>query len=60
MTSQFCSRIRLIFAVTIVAFTCATASTSIARPVPFLDEGYNSQWKCSKTVGILTVCTKNR
>ena len=59
MTNQFWSRIRLIFAVTFVALTCVTVSMSIARPTPFLDEGDNSQWKCSKMVGILTVCTRN-
>jgi hypothetical protein len=44
-----------------VALGCALALLSIPlmRPKPLSIAGLGVEWQCSKTAGILTVCTKN-
>lgn len=45
-----------------VALGCALALLSIQlmRPKPLSIAGLGVEWQCSKTAGILTICTKSR
>jgi hypothetical protein len=43
--------------IAIVTFICATfLSVQLISPI---DSSLNDEWQCSKTAGIVTVCTKN-
>jgi hypothetical protein len=46
----------------IVTLACVAVFLSIGftRPKPFIDSGLSAEWQCSKTAGILVVCTRNR
>jgi len=44
--------------IAIVTFICAGfLSIQLISPI---DSSLNDEWQCSKTAGILTVCTKNK
>ncbi|MDB5605476.1 MAG: hypothetical protein JWP25_2376 [Bradyrhizobium sp.] len=61
MTWTFWTRkgIALIVAVLTLAGSTAVLSVSLTRPKPFASAVLSAQWQCTKTAGILTVCTKN-
>ena len=48
-------------AIATVALGCALALLSIQlmRPKPLSNAGLGVEWQCSKTAGILTVCTNS-
>jgi Spy/CpxP family protein refolding chaperone len=48
----------LIVATLTLVCTFALLSASATRPEPFASPALNAQWQCTKTAGILTVCTK--
>jgi hypothetical protein len=50
--------ITLIVATLTLVFTFALLSAGATRPEPFASPVLNAQWQCTKTAGILTVCTK--
>ena len=56
------SRIRkatlLTVAVLALAGAAAFASLELTRPRPFDSAMLNGQWQCTRTAGILTVCTR--
>jgi hypothetical protein len=41
-----------------VAGAAAFASVELTRPKPFTSVMLDGQWQCTRTAGILTVCTK--
>ena len=41
-----------------LAGAAAFASVELTRPKPFTSVMLNGQWQCTRTAGILTVCTK--
>ena len=41
-----------------LAGAAAFASVELTRPRPFTSVMLNGQWQCTRTAGILTVCTK--
>jgi hypothetical protein len=47
--------------VAIVTLVCVAAlfSVGLIGPKPVANSGLSTEWQCSKTGGILTVCTKN-
>jgi hypothetical protein len=55
-------RKQIALVVAIVTFACAATYVSIAlaRPQPVASAVLSDQWQCTKTAGILTVCTKKR
>ncbi len=48
------------FMVVILTFACVAAylSVKLTRPRPFANAGLGLEWQCSKTLGILTVCSR--
>jgi hypothetical protein len=53
------SRTRKAILVAVAALALAGAtSVELTRPRPFDSVMLNGQWQCTRTVGILTVCTK--
>jgi hypothetical protein len=62
MTSTFWTRKAIAFGVAIVSVTCAATflSVGLTQPKPFVSAVLSDQWQCTKTVGIITVCTKKR
>jgi hypothetical protein len=60
MISAFWNSKRLRRMVAIATLVCAVAvlSISLMRPKPTPDTGLGDGWQCSKTAGMLTVCTK--
>jgi hypothetical protein len=48
----------LAIAVLALAGAAAYASVELARPMPFTSAMLNGQWQCTRTAGIITVCTK--
>ncbi len=60
MTGTSWNRKQLGLIVAIVTFVCAAAflSIALAHPKPTSNGGLGKDWQCSKTAGMLTVCTK--
>ena len=54
------TRKAVLLAVAALALAGATtfASVELSRPRPFDSAMLNGQWQCTRTAGILTVCTK--
>jgi hypothetical protein len=54
------TRKAILVAIAVLALAGATAfaSVELTRPRPFDSVMLNGQWQCTRTVGILTVCTK--
>jgi hypothetical protein len=50
--------ILLAIAVLALAGTAVFASVELTRPRPFDSVMLNGQWQCTRTAGILTVCTR--
>ncbi len=50
--------IALVAAILILACTAAFLSIKLTRPKLFASTVLTQQWQCTKTAGILTVCTK--
>ena len=50
--------IALIAAILALACTAAFLSIKLTRPKPFASTVLTEQWQCTKTAGVLTVCTK--
>jgi hypothetical protein len=50
-------RYAFIFAIGMLAVLAIPAS--VVCPKPLSDEADNTQWKCSRTAGILTICTRS-
>jgi hypothetical protein len=48
----------LAIAVLALAGAAAFASVELTRPRPFDSVMLNGQWQCTRTAGILTVCTR--
>jgi hypothetical protein len=48
----------LTIAILAVAGTAAVASVGLTRSEPVASAMLSDQWRCTKTAGILTVCTK--
>jgi hypothetical protein len=46
---------RLIVAIVVLAGGTAVLSAGLMRPTPF--PGLGADWQCSRTAGVLTVCT---
>jgi hypothetical protein len=51
-------RFRLTVAVATLVCAAALLSISLMQPKPTPDPGLGAGWQCSKTAGMLTVCTK--
>jgi len=62
MTSTFWTRKAIALGVAIVTITCTVTflSVGLTQPKPFVSAVLSDQWQCTKTVGIITVCTKKR
>jgi hypothetical protein len=45
-------------AILILATGAAYASVRVTRPRPFTSTLLSDQWQCTRTAGILTVCTR--
>ena len=50
--------IALVAAILMLACAAAFLSIKLTRPRPFASAVLTQQWQCTKTAGILTVCTK--
>jgi hypothetical protein len=50
--------IALVATILVLASGAAYLSVSVARPRPVASAVLNGQWQCTKTAGIVTVCTK--
>jgi hypothetical protein len=50
----------IVFMVVILAFACVAAylSVRLTRPRPIANAGFGLEWQCSRTLGILTVCSR--
>jgi hypothetical protein len=61
MTSTFWTRKAIALGVAIVTATCTVTFLSVGwtQPKPFASAVLSDQWQCTKTAGIITVCTKN-
>lgn len=57
-TSWTRKAILLTIATLALAGAAAFASVELTRPKPFDSVMLNGQWQCTRTAGILTVCTK--
>ncbi|MDE2329480.1 MAG: hypothetical protein KGK16_01645 [Bradyrhizobium sp.] len=51
-------QIALLLAILTLAPAAAYLSINLARPRPVTSAVMSDQWKCTKTAGIVTVCTK--
>ena len=51
-------KIALVAAVVVLASGAAYASVNLARPTPVENAVLSDQWQCTRTAGVLTVCTK--
>lgn len=60
MTRTFWSRKRRGLLVAIAALTGVVAylSTGLVHPKPTFNAALGAEWQCSKTAGMVTVCTK--
>jgi len=59
MNSSWHRKVTLLaIAVLALAGAAAYASVKLTAPTPFTSVMLNGQWQCTRTVGILTVCTK--
>jgi hypothetical protein len=61
MTKKSWTRKAITLIVATLTLVCAFAllSAGATRPEPFASPVLNAQWQCTKTAGILTICTKN-
>jgi hypothetical protein len=61
MTRTLWTRKSIVFivAILVLAGSAAVLSVSLTHPTPFASAVLSAQWQCTKTAGILTVCTKN-
>jgi hypothetical protein len=57
-TSRTRKVILLAIAMLAIAGAAMFASVELTRPRPFDSVMLNGQWQCTKTAGILTVCTR--
>ena len=57
-TSRTRKAILLAIAMLALAGAAAFASVELTRPRPFASVMLNGPWQCTRTAGILTVCTK--
>ena len=48
----------LVAAILMLACTAAFLSIRLTRPRPFASTVLTRQWQCTRTAGILTVCTR--
>jgi len=62
MTSSFWTPKTIALGVAVVVATCTVTFFSVGLPqtTPFVSAVLSDQWQCTKTVGIITVCTKKR
>ena len=51
-------RIALMAAIVALACSAAFASISLARSTPVESAVFSDRWQCTRTAGVLTVCTK--
>ena len=51
-------RIALMAAIVALASSAAYASISLTRSTPVESAVLSDRWKCTRTAGVLTVCTK--
>jgi hypothetical protein len=51
-------RIALMAAILVLASGAAYASISLARSTPVESAVLSDRWQCTRTAGVLTVCTK--
>jgi hypothetical protein len=62
MTSSFWTHKAIALGVAVVAVTCTVTffSVGLTQPKPVASSVLSDQWQCTKTAGIVTVCTKKR
>jgi hypothetical protein len=62
MTSSFWTRKAIALGAAVVAVTCTVTflSVGLTQPKPVVSSVLSDQWQCTKTAGIITVCTKKR
>ena len=60
MTPSLWTRKQIAVLVAISTLACAVLFLAIGwtGPKPFASDVLNAQWQCTRTAGILTVCTK--
>jgi hypothetical protein len=62
MTPSLWTRKQIAVLVAISTLVCTVGFLAIGwtSPKPFASDVLNAQWQCTKTAGIITVCTKKR